>query len=107
MKIGISTSVIQRGKTGIAHYLFSLLREFQNVGDQHSFVLFVLEEDRPLFDFLRDSMQIVPVTEQFRPAVANIRWHQMVLPKLARALKLNALHVPSYRRLLYNAPCPR
>ena len=27
MKIGISTSVIQRGKTGIAHYLFSLLAE--------------------------------------------------------------------------------
>jgi glycosyltransferase involved in cell wall biosynthesis len=107
MKIGISTSVIQRGKTGIAHYLFSLLREFQNVADKHSFVLFVLEEDRSLFDFLDGSMQIVPVPEQFRPAIANIRWHQTILPRLARELKLDALHVPSYRRLLYTAPCPK
>jgi glycosyltransferase involved in cell wall biosynthesis len=107
MKIGISTSVIQRGKTGIAHHLFSLLREFGNVTDEHEFVLFVLEQDVSLFDFLNGSMRIVLVPEKFRPAVTNVRWHQFTLPRLARELKLDALHVPSYRRLLFNAPCPR
>ena len=48
MKIGISTSVIQRGKTGIAHYLFSLLAELKHFGEEHTFALFVLEEDAPL-----------------------------------------------------------
>jgi glycosyltransferase involved in cell wall biosynthesis len=107
MKIGISTSVIQRGKTGIAHYLFSLLRELRASSEKHCFVLFVLEEDVPLFDFLGGSMEIVRVPEKFRMAVANIRWHQTALPILARKHALDALHIPSYRRLMFTAPCPR
>lgn len=107
MKIGISTSVIQRGKTGIAHYLFSLLQELRRASKNHQFALFVLEEDIPLFDFLEDSMQIVSVPEKARPAVSNILWHQTQLPRLAKDLRLDVLHVPSYRRLLFSAPCPR
>jgi glycosyltransferase involved in cell wall biosynthesis len=107
MKIGISTSVIQRGKTGIAHYLFALLDQIRRINEEHEFVLFVLEQDVPLFGFLEDSMQIVTVPEKSQPAVANILWHQTELPKLCRAHQLNAIHVPSYRRLLYSAPCPR
>jgi glycosyltransferase involved in cell wall biosynthesis len=107
MKIGISTSVIQRGKTGIAHYLFSLLAELTSFTDEHTFVLFVLEEDVPLFDFLDGSMEIVKVPERHRKAVANIFWHQTELPKLCAQLNLDAIHVPSYRRLLFRAPCPK
>lgn len=107
MKIGISTSVIQRGKTGIAHYLFSLLAELRSYTDKHTFVLFVLEEDVPLFDFLEGTMEIVKAPEQYRKAVANILWHQTKLPKLCAELNLDAIHVPSYRRLLFRAPCPK
>jgi glycosyltransferase involved in cell wall biosynthesis len=105
MKIGISTSVVQRGRTGIAQYLFALLRAFAMEGSGHEFTLFVLEEDRPLFEFISDRMQIVIVPERFRPAVRNILWHQFYLPRLARKLRLDVLHVPSYRRLVWNAPC--
>ena len=107
MKIGISTSVIQRGKTGIAHYLFSLLNELKSSTDEHSFVLFVLEEDAPLFNFLEGSMEIVRIAEKHRPAVANILWHQTELPRLCAQLNLDAIHVPSYRRLLFRAPCAK
>ena len=48
MKIGFSTSVIQRGKTGVAQYVFALLRAMLIHADQHEFNLFVLEEDLPL-----------------------------------------------------------
>ena len=106
MNIGLSTSVIQRGKTGIAQYLFALLRAFASHTAHHQFTLFVLEEDLPLFDFLPGSMQIVPVPERFRPPVQNILWHQVQLPKLVRQLRLDVLHVPSYRRLLWPRPCP-
>jgi glycosyltransferase involved in cell wall biosynthesis len=106
MRIGISTSVIQRGKTGIAQYLFALLRAFLPYATENEFVLFVLEEDLPLFDFAREKMRIVPVAEKFRPPVKNILWHQRALPKFARDLQLDVLHVPSYRRLLWSAPCP-
>jgi glycosyltransferase involved in cell wall biosynthesis len=107
MKIGISTSVIQRGKTGVAHYLFSLLAELKNFAEEHAFTLFVLEEDTSLFDFLGGSMEIVKVAEKHRPPVANIVWHQTILPRLTGQLNLDAIHIPSYRRLLFRAPCAR
>ena len=106
MRIGISTSVIQRGKTGVAQYLFALLRAFLPFASQHRFILFVLEEDLPLFDFIKQQMEIVPVSERFRPPVKNILWHQTQLPGLARRNHLDVLHVPSYRRLLWSKPCP-
>jgi glycosyltransferase involved in cell wall biosynthesis len=106
MRIGISTSVIQRGKTGIAQYLFALLRAFLPYANENRFVLFVLAEDLPLFDFAKGFMQVVPVSEQFRPPIKNILWHQNVLPRLVRSLQLDVLHVPSYRRMLWPRPCP-
>src|SRR5258708_37329037 len=40
MRIGISTSVIQRGKTGVAQYLFALLRALLPFAEEHRFILF-------------------------------------------------------------------
>lgn len=105
MNIGISTSVIQRGKTGIAQYVFALTRALAARPGGHEFYLFILDEDLPLFKFLDGKMQLIPVPEQFRPAVKNILWHQRRLPALARELGLDVLHVPSYRRLLWRKPC--
>jgi glycosyltransferase involved in cell wall biosynthesis len=105
MRIGISTSVIQRGQTGIGQYLFALLRAMAACDTRHRFVLFVLEDDLPLFQFVHDSMELVPVPERFRPPVKNILWHQAHLPRLVRRHQLDVLHVPSYRRLLGTKPC--
>lgn len=105
MRIGLSTSVIQRGKTGIAQYLFALTRAFLPFAGSHQFTLFALEEDVPLFSFLDGRMEIVTVPERFRPAVKNIAWHQSMLPRLARRHHLDVLHIPSYRRMLWPRPC--
>lgn len=107
MKIGFSTSVIQRGKTGIAQYVFALLRALDALEEDHSFHLFTLEKDRELFAGLSDRFTVVEVPERFRSAIRNIAWHQAVLPKLAARYSLDLLHVPSYRRLLWTSPCPR
>jgi glycosyltransferase involved in cell wall biosynthesis len=106
MRIGISTSVIQRGKTGVAQYVMALLRALLPYANSHQFSLFVLEEDLSLFDFIRDRMEIVRVPERHRLPTRNILWHQTQLPRLARAHHLDVLHVPSYRRLLWPKPCP-
>ncbi|MGI8966910.1 MAG: glycosyltransferase family 4 protein [Limisphaerales bacterium] len=106
MKIGVSTSVIQRGQTGIGQYLFALLRAFAAASTKTQFTLFVLEEDLALFDFAASKMQIIPVREKFRPAAKNILWHQTELPKLIHQYKIDLLHVPSYRRMLWPKPCP-
>jgi glycosyltransferase involved in cell wall biosynthesis len=107
MRIGISTSMIQRGQTGVAQHLFALLRAFIVHAAQHRFTLFVLEDDLPLFEFVRPHMNLEPVPEVFRPPVKNIFWHQTRLAARARELDLDVLHVPSYRRLLWPRPCPR
>lgn len=106
MNTGFSTSVIQRGKTGVAQYVFALLKAMLPHAGKHRFHLFVLEEDLPLFEFAKDAMTLIPVPERFRPAGKNVLWHQTHLPRLARDLKLDVLHVPSYRRMLWPKPCP-
>ena len=104
MKIGISTSVVQRGKSGVGQYLLALTRALIASPASHEFTLFVLEDDLPLFDFARDTMRIVTVDEVHRPPVRNILWHQFQLPALVRQLGLEVLHVPSYRRILWPRP---
>jgi glycosyltransferase involved in cell wall biosynthesis len=105
MRIGLSTSVIQRGQSGVGQYVLALVRALLAEAHQHEFTLYVLEDDRPLFEFAAGAMRIVPVSEQYRPAVKNIVWHQTQLPGLARQHRLDVLHVPSYRRLLWRRPC--
>jgi glycosyltransferase involved in cell wall biosynthesis len=99
--------MVQRGKGGVGQYVLALVRAFLPFADRHRFVLFVLEEDLPLFAFADGAIRVVPVSEQTRLPVKNILWHQCALPRRALAEKLDVLHVPSYRRLLWPRPCPR
>ena len=105
MRIGISTSVIQRGKSGVGQHVLALVRALLPHAPRHEFTLFVLEQDLPLFAFAQGAMQIVPVAERHRPPLRDILWHQLELPTLARIHRLDVLHVPSYRRMLWRKPC--
>jgi glycosyltransferase involved in cell wall biosynthesis len=105
MRIGISTSVIQAGKSGIAEYVLSLVCTFRAHEGRHHFVLFVLENDLRLFEFASDAMRLVTVPERYRSPVRDIIWHQTALPRLAKQHRLDVLHVPSYRRLPWRRPC--
>ena len=105
MKIALSTTAIERGKTGVAQYVFGLVRALLPHAGDHRFTLFVLEEDRPLLEFAAGAMTLAPVAEKYRYAVKNIWWHQTVLPGLLREWQIDVCHVPSYRRLLWPKPC--
>lgn len=105
MKVGLSTSVIQRGQSGVAQYVFALVAALLRHPARPDLTLFVLEDDVPLFNFARDNARIVPVSERVRSPVQDILWHQTVLPLLARDHRLDVLHVPSYRRMLWPRPC--
>ena len=61
MNIGISTSVMQRGRSGVAQYILALVRALLPQADRHRFTLFVLEEDRPLLAFAESAMKLVSV----------------------------------------------
>jgi glycosyltransferase involved in cell wall biosynthesis len=105
MRIGLSTSVIQRGRSGVGQYVLALVRALLGEAHRHDFTLFVLEDDLPLFAFAGAAMKLVPVSERFRPPIKNVLWHQIRLPRLVRRLRLDVLHVPSYRRMLWLQPC--
>jgi glycosyltransferase involved in cell wall biosynthesis len=105
MRIGISTSVIQRGRSGVGQYVLSLVRAMLPLAAWHEFTLYVLQEDLPLFGFASGLMHLEPVQERHRPAVRNILWHQATLPSLVRRRGIEVLHVPSYRRMLWRRPC--
>jgi len=105
MKIGISTSVMQRGQSGVGQYVLALVRALLAQNRHHDLTLFVLEQDVPLFAFAVPAARIVPVAEKHRSPVRNILWHQFQLPQLARELELDVLHIPSYRRMVGRKPC--
>jgi len=105
VKIGLSTSVMQRGHSGVGQYVLSLVRALLPVATENEFTLFVLEDDLPLFGFAASAMRLEPVAERHRPPVKNILWHQKNLPRLARQAGLDVLHIPSYRRMLWSHPC--
>jgi len=105
MKIGLSTSVMQRGKSGVGQYVLALVRALLAQKRPHELTLFVLEQDVPLFAFAVPTVRIVPVDEKYRSPIRNILWHQFHLPRLARELELDVLHIPSYRRMMGRKPC--
>lgn len=107
MRIGLTTSVMQRGKSGVGQYVLALVRALLPATSRHEFTLFALEDDVPRFEFARGACRIIPVPERHRPPARDILWHQAELPRLARQHGLDVLHVPSYRRMLWRRPCAR
>jgi glycosyltransferase involved in cell wall biosynthesis len=105
MRIALSTSVIQRGQSGVGQYVLSLVRALLPAATEHEFTLLVLEADMPLFEFARPFMRLEPVPERYRPPARNILWHQTVLPHFVRRAGIEVLHIPSYRRMLWPRPC--
>lgn len=106
MKIALSTSVIQRGRSGVARYVFELLEALLRQQGSHQYLVLVLEEDLPLFEMFKGRVQFEIVDEKWRSPIKNIFWHQFILPGLLRKECVDVLHVPSYRRMIWNAPCP-
>lgn len=107
MKIGLSTSVIQRGSSGIAQWVFNVTRALEPYAAKHPFTLFVLEEDVSLFEEQSSYMTIYPVKERWRPPVKDILWHQLRLPKICKQLNLDLIHIPSYRRMIWSNACKK
>ena len=107
LHVAISTSVNQRGKSGVAAYLFGLIDGLVNTCPDVRLTLFGLAEDRPLFAPWLDRAQWAEVAETWRPAVRDVAWHQCILPGRLRKIGADVVHIPSYRRILARPPCPQ
>jgi len=107
MRVGLSASVIQRGKSGVATYVGGLLKGLAANDWPVEVVIFGLDEDREWFSPWLDHCEWVGVPERFRPAVKNILWHQAILPGLLKRHRCDVLHIPSYRRIVARHGIPQ
>lgn len=105
MKIGLSATMVQGGRSGVAQYVFAVVRELMATPDAELSV-FVLEKEASLFEFARNACDVVVVPDAVGAPLRNVIWHQWELPRLVKRMKLDVLHIPSYRRLVGHAPCP-
>jgi len=107
IRIGLSTSVVQGGRSGVATYIFGILEGLRRIKAPVQVTIIGLENDRQLFAPWLDWCQWLPVPERYRSAVRNVAWHQFLLPGVARREKFDLVHIPSYRRIVACLPCPQ
>jgi glycosyltransferase involved in cell wall biosynthesis len=107
MHVAISTSVIQRGRSGVATYVFGLLDGLRAACPEVEVTILGLDGDRDLFARWLDCFNWVPVGEGWRPAVRNVVWHQAGLSAALRRCRADLVHIPSYRRIAWRTPCPQ
>jgi len=102
MKIGISATLVDGGRSGIGHYVGRLMPALLRACPEHEYVVYALPRDAALFE--SPGAQIVPV-EAIVSRESDLWWHHVVLPRLAQEHRLDVLHVPTQRRALWQRPC--
>jgi glycosyltransferase involved in cell wall biosynthesis len=99
MNIGFSACVLQGGRTGVASYVVNLLHALQETDTTNTYDVILPASDAKLIrdGFPRFSKHVLP-NRLGRP-VANIAWHNLILPGRSRRERYDLVHIPSYRRL--------
>lgn len=107
LRVALSTSVGQRGRSGVATYLFGLIDGIVRTSPDVRLTLFGLADDKPLFRPWLDRCDWEEVSEFWRPAVRDVFWHQVMLPRRLAKSGAQVVHIPSYRRVLAHGAVPQ
>ena len=107
MKIGLTTFGGDGGKSGISQYIINLLQQFDDIRKEDQFEVAVYKDEREIF--ISDSSRLQPIefSNRIRNPVANILWHQIILPGLCRKQGYDVLFLPAAnRRAPIHTSCP-
>lgn len=106
MKVLLSAGMIQGGRSGVGRYVIALGEAL--VREQKSVDLYIagLDADRPLFPWLKDERWI-SIPARMGGGALNLLWHQVGLNPVVRNLKIDLVHIPSYRRMLWSCAVPQ
>ncbi len=99
MNIGFSACVLQGGRTGVASYVINLLHTLQAVDTVNRYDILIPAGDQALIRDGAASFRKTILPPALATPVANILWHNTVLPGRSRREQYDLVHVPSYRRL--------
>lgn len=106
MKVLLSAGMIQGGRSGVGRYVIALGEAL--VREQSSVDLHIagLDADRGLFPWLRED-HWVSIPENMSGGARNLIWHQTSLNGLVGNLKIDLVHIPSYRRMMWSCRVPQ
>jgi glycosyltransferase involved in cell wall biosynthesis len=107
MKIGLTTFGGDGGKSGISQYIINLLQQFDDIRKEDQFEVAIYKDEREIF--ISDSSRLKPIefSNRIRNPVANILWHQIILPGLCRKQGYDVLFLPAAnRRAPIHTSCP-
>jgi glycosyltransferase involved in cell wall biosynthesis len=95
MKIGVSTFVMQGGKTGVATYLRDLIRFLQLEDAENRYDLLMARNEADLIPLTNPKFEKICFPSFINQPLINLAWHNTRLPQK----KYDLLHIPSYRRI--------
>src|SRR5262249_1764101 len=100
MKIGFSSFVLEKGRSGVASYILGLLSGLNEEDTTNRYDILVNREDAHLLPDMGPSFSKVVYPDFFRNPLINILWHNLRLPWKGYDL----VHVPTIRRVLSIKP---
>jgi glycosyltransferase involved in cell wall biosynthesis len=65
-----------------------------------------LDADRALFSWL-DDRRWISIPARASGGAGNLLWHQLSLNRVVRHLEIDLVHIPSYRRMLWDCAVPQ
>ncbi len=95
MRIGVSTFVMQGGKSGVAAYIRNLLRFLQEEDAENTYDLLMARDEADLIPLTNPNFEKRLYSPVISKPLLNLVWHNMGLPQK----KYDVLHIPSYRRI--------
>jgi glycosyltransferase involved in cell wall biosynthesis len=101
VRIGIDATALPFQRTGVANYVFGLLRGLAAVDGDNAYVVFAKPAHIAQFGIDRPNFRFVPVEFRFRGV--RLAWEQVGLPRRVRAERLDVLHSPHYTMPLRHA----
>jgi glycosyltransferase involved in cell wall biosynthesis len=94
VRIGIDATALPFQRTGVANYVFGLLRGLAAVDRDNSYVVFARPIHIREFGIDHPNFRFVPI--DFRARGLRLAWEQVGLPRRVRAERLDLLHSPHY-----------
>ncbi|MCX6878519.1 MAG: glycosyltransferase family 1 protein [Verrucomicrobia bacterium] len=106
MNVLLSAGMIQGGRSGVGRYVIALAEAL--VREQPTVDLFIagLDADRGLFPWLR-AERWVAIPANMSGGAANLWWHQVRLNRVLERLRIDLVHIPSYRRMMFHCRVPQ
>lgn len=99
MKVGFSGFVLDGGKSGVSTYILELLKALYENDSENQYDLMLNKQDIHLIEHLRDKIAISPYSTSWSHPIANILWHNCVLPFTSFQKQYDVVHIPDNRRV--------